>query len=99
MSVEPFTDMLHKTVNRNLLKYAAGRAIFCPGCSAIMDWKRTVIVEFPKGQTVVRCCKCWDETLKVILKDVPLSKWNETQAKLEIIDGRQFNARKAKVKA
>lgn len=49
-------------VNNNLLKHAAGHAIFCPQCQAILDWKRTVLltVRFNgKEKSFTRCLGCW----------------------------------------
>jgi hypothetical protein len=56
-------DMMRKTVDRNLLKYAAGRTMFCPinGCGKILDWKTTVLVEREDGSHVGTCCAdCFD---------------------------------------
>ena len=51
------------TIKRNLLRYAAGRSIFCPYCEVCLDCKRTVVVEVTtaKGNQVskVMCAKCW----------------------------------------
>lgn len=66
--------MMMRTVNRNLLKWAAGQYMFCPYCDACMDCKRTVYVEVqfknkdadwtvpntPKAK-VTSCASCWDK--------------------------------------
>jgi len=53
------------TIKRNLLRYAAGRSIFCPYCEVCLDCKRTVVVEVTtaKGNQVSKtmCAKCWSE--------------------------------------
>ncbi len=53
------------TIKRNLLRYAAGRSIFCPYCDVCLDCKRTVVVEITtaKGNQVSKtmCAKCWDQ--------------------------------------
>tara|TARA_R110000868_G_scaffold10386_1_gene51101 strand:- start:59 stop:301 length:243 start_codon:yes stop_codon:yes gene_type:complete len=50
-------------IKRNLLRYAAGRSIFCPYCDICLDCKRTVVVEVTtaKGNQVTKtmCSKCW----------------------------------------
>ena len=53
--------MLKTILNRNLLKYAAGRAIFCPKCNEIADYRRWVIATSPSGANTLQCCdKCFD---------------------------------------
>ena len=45
----------------NLLKWAAGQHIFCPGCDSIMDWQDTVILEWKgrnTGKTVATKTLC-----------------------------------------
>lgn len=87
-----FDDYLKRTVTRNLLKFAAGNAIFCPSCQTVMDWKRTAIIEVNKdGKTLVsktQCCKCLDKALeryKAVVAD--------HGATLEITDGREWSKR------
>ena len=77
---DPFFDPMVRTVNRNLVKYAAGSAIFCPFCSEIMDAKRTVVLSAGSITKVV-CARCWDTNLKPLIKP-------ETLARCEILDGR-----------
>ena len=51
---------MQTTINNNLLKFAAGRAITCQ-CGAIADWKSWVIVERPDGTIAGNCCTaCFD---------------------------------------
>ena len=53
--------MLQNILNRNLLKYAAGRAIFCPKCDEIADYRHWVIATSPSGANTLQCCdKCFD---------------------------------------
>jgi len=49
------------TVQRNLLKYAAGTAITCPKCGDILDCKRTVLIDITgdRPRTQVMCTTCW----------------------------------------
>jgi hypothetical protein len=50
---------MQKTINKNLLKYSAGVAIFCPICSEIADWRKWVIAT--QGHvTRSMCSLCWD---------------------------------------
>lgn len=56
-------DQMRTTINRNLLKYAAGRAIAC-SCGSIADWKSWVIVERPGGTIAGNCCAtCHDAAI------------------------------------
>lgn len=64
------------TIKRNLLRYAAGRSIFCPYCDVCLDCKRTVVVEVTtaKGNQVSKtmCDKCWAskrEDFKTVVAD------------------------------
>ncbi len=52
--------MLEKLMKTNLLKYFAGRAIFCPICDQVADYRHWVVVE--KGdQFIGACCSsCFD---------------------------------------
>ena len=49
-------------LNRQLLRYAVGRAISCPGCKTILDERSTVLVTVGKT-SVVQCGECHDETV------------------------------------
>jgi hypothetical protein len=58
-----FADM-ETTLAGNLLRYAAGRAIFCPKCGAVMDWQRTIICG-----GITTCEECWREVCQRILDE------------------------------
>ena len=91
--------MLARTVNRNLLKWAAGHVMACPGCQAILDCKRTVSAEIvrlvPGPREVVRsyvmCSKCWDIYRPKIESGIAAAgaKNSEIKAELDIVDGRE----------
>lgn len=71
---------MQSVINRNLLKHAAGTAIFCPKCESLLDWRTTAIVSLgPNSSTV--CTKCLD-ALKARLGD----KINNVA--IDILDGR-----------
>jgi hypothetical protein len=74
---------LEQHLNRNLLKYAAGAAIYCPHCSKILDCRKTVIVTVPaKSYTYTLCCACYDECLvRMQAKGVDTTTW-------DVVDGR-----------
>jgi len=58
---------METTVKRNILKYAAGRTMFCPGCQTIMDCKRTVTWDLLKEDKLlmskVLCTACYDSKI------------------------------------
>lgn len=56
--MEALMDMFERTIARNLVKYAAGTAIFCPRCGDVMDCKRTIVLSDGKRE-VVMCDKCY----------------------------------------
>ena len=65
------------TINRNLLKYSAGRAVFCRACRAIADCRRWIIAT--QGDHVTQCCvTCWDT----------LTAGKPVPASVEVLDGR-----------
>lgn len=80
---------MQRTVTRNLLKYAAGQTMFCPGCDQVMDWRQTMILDVTKDsapiRTMVLCSPCADKrlpNLEALCKEKGLT--------LEVTDGRKF---------
>ena len=77
---------------RNLLKFAARCAIFCPGCEQILDWRRTV--NATKGeQSITRCATCWDKTIDALKEKHPAEKVAAFLAEWDIVDGRIISRR------
>lgn len=75
--MDPFFSPMVAAVNKNLLKYSAGRAIFCPVRNAVADAKRWVLLT--RGQhTQGVCAACFDS--KTAGRPIPGS--------VEVIDGR-----------
>jgi uncharacterized Zn finger protein len=70
---------MQSVVNRNLLKHAAGTAMFCPQCSTCMDFRRTVLVTSGSA-TLTMCASCWDRAKELIKPDV--------LARCDVVDGR-----------
>jgi hypothetical protein len=95
----PVMSTLEKHVNRNLLKWAAGHVLTCPGCGDILDCKRTVSAEIarvtPAPKEVVRsyvmCSACWDKYLPKITQGIASAKAKnpEIEASLDVVDGRE----------
>ena len=66
-------DILRKTLDKNLLRYSAGRAICCPRCNQIADYRAWVIWDSPSGQTGANCADCWRLALAKVHDDKPHS--------------------------
>lgn len=68
------------TVNRELLKYAAGQTMFCPCCKSVMDWRTTTVLTLHRGDECVRsevlCVACH-------IRHKRREFWGEVMAKLE----------------
>jgi len=73
---------MHKTINRNLLKYSAGRSIFCGQCDAIADCRRWVLVSHG-DEELGMCAPCWD----IISKGRPTPGF-------QVLDGREAFSKK-----
>lgn len=80
--------LLQNELNRQLLKYAAGYAMTCRRCTAILDCRRAVNIDVKSLQTgntlrnFTVCGTCYDEARA----DLELAAAGKTT--LEIIDGR-----------
>ena len=92
---DPIFDGLRKTLTRNLLKDAAGRAIQCPTCGRILDWKDTVLLTTPRGAGV-SCGSCWDASLERLRAkhgtDAIDTYLEELRASDSIDDGREVTS-------
>ena len=82
-----FDSMMARTVNRNLLKYSAGRSIFCPHCQNIADARRWVVVT-QGAKSMGLCAPCWDKSKRPTLP-----------TDVEVLDGRVLFARPERAKA
>ncbi len=101
-------SMLKRTVQRNLLKWAAGHLIFCPACGDVMDCKRTVAAEWQyrkpgqdwkvpevRGASITSCAKCFDKNKPKL--DAVLDKLKTRQHeewRLDVVDGREVFGRR-----
>lgn len=70
-------SVLMSTVNRQLVKWAAGHVMFCPGCDQVLDCRSTVVASHNTGGQTVLCGACWDRK-------------TELYAYSEIVDGRKL---------
>jgi len=57
-------DYLTVDAEHQLLKYASGKQIFCPvnGCGIILDYRKTVIIEFTDNKVITICKKCFESS-------------------------------------
>jgi hypothetical protein len=75
--------MLQTILTRNLLKYSAGRDIFCKKCGHVADYRKWVMYESPAGQTGASCAACFAEQLQKVHAEDPIVElvslgWNIT---------------------
>ena len=56
-------DGLAGHMNRQLLRYAVGRAIMCPSCSTILDESDSVLVTL-EDRSAIQCGTCFDECVR-----------------------------------
>lgn len=93
-------SFLEKHLNRNLLKHAAGSAMFCPSCDKCLDCRSTVLATIHRSvddgpEEIVRsytmCAKCWDQRGSVVREaiDKVTARNPQLKARLEVVDGRQ----------
>lgn len=82
---------MKRTINRNMLKYAAGRAITCSGCDQIMDWTRTAIVTVERDGNPVSskaiCVSCFDRGIGPAREALATSD-QQGRYKIDVLDGR-----------
>ena len=95
---------MEKMVNRQLVKYAAGRCVWCPRCHGVMDQKRTVVATVHDGDEVLvsytLCGNCWDPQVREVgvLLAAKAAKVGRP-LRLEVVAGRQLWKRATVVKA
>lgn len=73
-----FTAYLEDKARNELLKWAAGKQIFCQKCQNILDWKTTVLIEATstatqQKATVIMCSNCYSHLNAQALKDQGLT--------------------------
>lgn len=87
--MDTFFNPMVQALQRNLLKYSAGRAMFCPQCDKVADARKWVCATLTDGREVGICAPCFDGILKG--RQIP--------AGMEVVDGRQVFARPKRAKA
>lgn len=98
------TSFLERHLNRQLLRHAAGSAIFCPRCQVIMDCTRTVVATVHRQlagqpdecvQSFTQCAVCWDKAQSDVRAAVNrvAAKHPELNARLQVVDGRDVFGR------
>ena len=82
-------ETFKRSSDKQSLKASVGRAMFCPKCENLMDWKSSVefsVWEVASGKCLtVRaiCAPCWDTVQALVTK--PSVKY-----RVDIIDGRKL---------
>lgn len=65
-------DFLKIHAEHQILKYAASKQVFCknPECLSILDYKKTVMIEFTDNGCMIICKKCFEsERVQAVLKE------------------------------
>ncbi len=88
---------MEKTLTKNLLKYIAGRVMFCPDCDKVMDCKKTVSADFKvKGENKASwngCTTCWDKRAVATLANIARLNEAEDVYTIEVLDSRMVYTR------
>jgi hypothetical protein len=92
-------DLVRDTTEASLLRYTAGRVMFCPACEECLDWTTTVLVTIyaksasvPEERAVkdyVQCAKCFDSRRHHLDKALVDLAAKGITARMEIVDGRE----------
>jgi len=85
---------LETTMNRQLVKWAAGHKISCDGCGRILDASSTVVYT-GQASRAVSCGTCWDENLEAAARKKGLTTAKVVELLTEhdasaILDGRKI---------
>ena len=72
---------MQSIITNQILKHAAGTAMFCGLCNTSLDFKRCVLIEDPKRGSTVICASCFSalpaETLAILARDAEVTKGME----------------------
>jgi hypothetical protein len=98
-------ELTIKEMNRELLRYAVSRAMFCH-CGSILDVRRAVLASYEYdgqqvGQPFLMCGRCWDDgnsnrfynaltNVKRRIKEGEAPGKDPDLYRSEVIDGREF---------
>lgn len=69
-------DIFEQTIYRKLVEFEAGRRIFCPHCSRVLDARTTIVATSNHG-TSVTCAQCWGKAPMMV-----------TEGPVQVYDGR-----------
>jgi len=77
---EKVFDFLTIQAEHQILKYSAGKQIFCPlpKCKAILDYKKTVIITGTDDKPFIMCSKCYESAEVQAILEKNISKIKET---------------------
>lgn len=95
--VTAVSEFLTRKANRELIRYAVSRAMFCGSCSSILDMRRAVLTSFTvraaaDGGMVCTCAACFDTKIGPGIPGViaALAAKNDgASVRHEVIDGRE----------
>lgn len=80
-------------VNREVLRLAIGRELFCSECKTVLDIREAVLITTPKnlgGEIAIACAACFDsKTQEVLGKSPGAGEWEALG--IDVIDGRELS--------
>lgn len=84
-------SFIEEELQGQLLKYAAGRQMFCANCESLLDWKTTTIVAVTAGDATdsrIYCTPCvGDEARGKFIEMVKWPKFNIDKIEIDTIAG------------
>lgn len=86
-------DAIEAKVNRELIKYAVQRAIFCPYTGQVLDMRRAVLVQVKGGGSFIMTADWWDaQKANVLLgiEDAKNAGAIPADTQVEVLDGRDY---------
>jgi len=86
---EEFDDYMRSTVTRGFFRSMVGRAMFCPICGAVLDYRRAVLFN-----NHVVCATCYAGTREKVVaqrgEEFVANLEKTMAARLDFVDGRQW---------
>jgi hypothetical protein len=79
---------LERMLNRQLLRFACGTAIFCPSCETILDCDDAVSFAVA-GRTGIRCGSCFDSQLTDAAQQAGITTDDARTKIVDLVDGRE----------
>jgi hypothetical protein len=86
-------DALQAKVNRELIKFAVQREIFCPYTKVVLDVRRAVLIQQTGAGAIVCSADYWDKVRGSVLNGIEDAKAAgrlPADYAVEVLDGRDY---------